>query len=109
MEKMKNVGQRKAVLLAERDIQAVVRRGCLQLEIERAAEAFAQSQAPSFVDARAKRGVDDQLYAAAFVEEALGDYGGLGGNGAEHRATGEHVSEDLLGSGLIQAAFGFQP
>ncbi len=46
------------------------RRG-LQLEIERAAEALAQREAPGAVDAAAERRMDDQLHAAGFVEEAL--------------------------------------
>ena len=42
MEKLKNVRQRKAVLLSQGDIQAVVGGSGLQLEVERAAKAFAQ-------------------------------------------------------------------
>src|SRR5215471_19211780 len=59
VEKMKDVGERETVLLAQRNIQPIVSGGGLQLEIERAAKSLAQSQAPSFVDAAAKRGVDD--------------------------------------------------
>src|SRR5271170_7810820 len=70
---MKDVAERKAVLIAERNVQAVVRGGGLQLEVERTAETFAQRESPGFVDAAAKGRVDYQLHAAAFVEEALGD------------------------------------
>ena len=61
------------MLLGQRDVQAVVGGRGLQFEIEAAAEALAQRQSPGFVDAPAERRVDDQLHAAAFVEEALGD------------------------------------
>ena len=49
---VKDVAQRKAVLLGQRDVQSVVG-GCgLQLKIERAAETLAQRQSPGLVDAR---------------------------------------------------------
>ena len=66
--------ERKGVLLAERNDDAVVGGGGLQLEIERAAEALAQRQAPGAIDARAEGRVDHELHAAAFVEEALGHH-----------------------------------
>ena len=65
--------ERERVLLAERDHDAVIGGGGLQLEVERPAEALAQRQSPGAIDARAERSVDDELHAAAFVEEALGD------------------------------------
>ena len=74
----KDIGQREAVLLGERDVDAVVGCGGLQFEVERAAEALAEREAPGFVDAAAEGGVDDELHAAAFVEEALGDDGLFG-------------------------------
>ena len=92
---MKNVSERKTVLLAERDIQPIVSSRGLQLEIERAAKTLAQRQPPGFVDARAKWGVDDQLHAAALVEKAFGDDGGLRGNSAEHRASSDDVFDGL--------------
>src|SRR5207237_10306911 len=106
---MKNVSERKTVLLAERDIQPIVSSRGLQLEIERAAKTLAQRQPPGFVDARAKWGVDDQLHAAALVEKAFGDDGGLRGNSAEHRASSDDVFDGLLGAGLIEAALEFEP
>ena len=80
--------QRERVLLAERNDDAVVGGGRLQLEIEGAAEALAQRQAPGAVDARAERGVDDELHAAAFVEEALGHDVVHAGHGAERSLAG---------------------
>ena len=109
LEEMKDVGERKAVLLAERNVQAIVGGGGLQLEIERTAEAFAQSEAPGFVDAAAEGRVDHELHAAAFVEEALGDDRGLRGHGAQHGAAFDNILRGLFGAGTIDAAFVFQP
>ena len=81
----------------------------MQLEIERAAEALAQRQAPGLVDARAKGSVNDELHAAAFVEKALGDDGGLRRNRSEQGAARDDVFDGLLGAGLIEAAFEFEP
>ncbi len=94
---MKNVGERKAVLLAERNIQAVVRGGGLQFEIERAAETLSQRESPGFVDASAEGRVDHELHAAAFVEETLGDDRVLRGHRAEHGAACDDVFDGLLG------------
>ncbi len=65
--------ERKGVLVAQRDHDAVVGRGGLQFEIEGAAESLAQSQPPCAIDARSERRMQHQLHAARFVEEALGD------------------------------------
>src|SRR6266566_7113287 len=98
---MKNIGERKAVLLGQGDVQAVVGGCSLQLKIEAATEALAQSQSPGLVDARTQRRVDHQLHAAAFIEETLGDDGALGGNIAQHGAAFEDVLNGLLGGGLL--------
>ncbi len=49
--------------------------GCcrFQLETKSAAEAFAQRETPGAVDARAERRMNDELHAAAVIEETLGD------------------------------------
>ena len=66
---------------------AVVGGRRLQLEVEAAAEALAQRQAPGAVDAPAERRVDDELHAARLVEEALGDHASsCVGTRAERRA-----------------------
>ena len=72
---LEDVGEREAVLLGERDVDAVVGGGGLQLEVEAAAETLAQREAPGLVDAAAEGSVEDELLAAALVEEALGDDG----------------------------------
>ena len=109
LQVMKDVAEREAVLLGERDVEAVVGGGGLKLEIERAAEAFAQRQPPGLVDAAAKGRVNDELHAAAFVEEALGDDGLLRGNVAEDGAAGDDVLDELFGGGGVEAAFVVEP
>ena len=106
---VEDVAQREAVLLGQRDVQAVVGGGGLQLKIERAAETLAQRQSPGLVDAPAERRMDDELHAAAFIEEALGDDRLLRGHLAQHRAAGDDVLDQLLGAGVIEPAFVFQP
>ena len=108
-EELEDVGEWEAMLLGERDVDAVVGGGGLQLEVEAAAEALAQREAPGLVDAAAEGGVEDELHAAAFVEEALGDDGGLGWDGAEDGAAGDDVGDELLGTAGAEAAVFHQP
>ena len=67
----RDVDQREAVAGRQRQHDRVLGRRGLQLEVELAAEALAQRQAPGAVDAAAERRMDHQLRAAGFVEEAL--------------------------------------
>ncbi len=91
------------MLLGERDVDAVVGGGGLELEVETATEAFAQGEAPGLVDSAAEGGVKDELHAAALVEETLGDNGGFGGDGAENGSASDDVGDQLLGSGGADA------
>src|SRR5258708_17144489 len=77
--------QRKTVHGRERKDDRVFRRRGLQFEIELAAEALAQGQAPRAIDAIAVRRMDDELGTAAFVEETLHDQTLLCGQQAEPR------------------------
>ena len=95
-EELEDVGEGEAVLLGEGDVDAVVGGGGLQFEVEAAAEAFAQGESEGLVDAAAEGSVQDELHAAAVVEEALGDDGGLGGHGSEDGAAGDDVGDELL-------------
>src|ERR1700687_820470 len=99
MEELKNIRQRKAMLLGQGNVQAVVGGRRLQFEIEAAAESLAQRQSPGFVDAPAKRRVDDQLHPAALVKKSFGDDRLLRGHVAQHRAPFERVLNQLLGAG----------
>ena len=62
------------MLLPQRDHDAVIGGRRLQFEIEGTAEALAQRQSPRAIDARTEGRVDDQLHAAALIEEAFGDH-----------------------------------
>src|ERR1700682_542239 len=98
MQELKNIRQRKAMLLGQRDVQTVVG-GCrLQFEIEAAAEALAQRQSPSLVDPSAKRRMDNQLHPAAFVKKSFGDNRRLRGYIAQHNAPFEDVLNQLFGA-----------
>ena len=85
------------MLGAKRQQHRIFGRGRLQLEIELAAEALAQCQAPRLVDAAAERRVEDELHPARLVEEALEDQRLLGGNDAERARRVRQVRDGLLG------------
>ncbi len=101
--------ERKRVLIGQRKHDAVIGRGRLQLEVERAAELFAQRQSPRAVDARAERRVQDQLHPAALVEEALRDQRPVRRHDAEDLLAGAHVRHGLFGAGGIERALFLQP
>src|SRR5580693_3654434 len=97
------------MLLAERQHNAVVGGGGLQLEIERAAEALAQRQTPGAIDARAEGSVQHELHAAAFIEETLGHYMRGSGKLAERAGARLHISDGLFGAEAIEAGIAQQP
>ena len=109
MHEVKNVREREAMLLGERNIQPVVGSGGLQFEIERAAESLAQREAPRLVDAATEWSVNHKLHPAAFVEETLCDHRSLAGHSAEHRAARDDVFNELLRAGGIEPALLLQP
>src|SRR6201996_9270620 len=108
-EELENVGEGERMLFRERDVEAIVGGGGLQFEVEAAAETLAQGESPGLVDAAAEGRVQDELHAAALVEEALGDDGGEGGNGPEDGAAGDDIGDELLSAGVVYAAFFFEP
>ena len=83
VEHLEQVFDGHAVLRSQREHDAVVVGAGLQLEIETAAEPFAQRQAPGPVYARAQRRVDHELHAARLVEEPLEDDFFAGGHQAD--------------------------
>jgi len=95
LEEVENIGEREAVLFGESDVDAIVGGRGLQFEVEAAAEAFAEGKAPGAVDAGSEGGVDDELHAAAFVEEALGDDGVLRRDGSQDSAAFADVGSEL--------------
>src|SRR5208337_2583161 len=83
------------MLRGQRQDDIVFCRRRLKLEIEFAAEALAQGQAPGAVDAAAKRRVYDKLHAARLVEEALEDDDVLCGQTAQSRKGGGKIIAQL--------------
>ena len=108
-EEVEDVAEGEAVLLGEGDVDAIVGGGGLQLEVEAAAEALAEGEAPGLVDAASEGGVEDELHAAAVVEEALGDEGGFGGDGSEGGSASDDVVDELAGSRCAEAALFDEP
>ena len=104
--------ERETVRRRKRQDDRVFRRRSLQLEVELAAKALAQRQAPGAVDAAAQRRVDHELHAARFIEEALEDDSLQRRQRAQRRLRGSKVVGDLLGGRARQrqrAAGGHQP
>src|SRR5207253_11452411 len=81
----------------------------LQLEVEGAAEAFAQREPPGAVDAAAEGAVNDELHAGGFVEEALEDESLLGRERAERGAPRGEIVDELLRGGGGHARRGREP
>src|SRR5215469_954580 len=109
MQEVKYIREREAVLLSQRDVQAVIGGAGLKLKIEGDAEALAQCQPPGLIDARAKRRMNNELHAAAFIEETLGNDGSRGRDSAQNCSTRHNVFNKLLGAGIIQSTFSSQP
>ena len=109
MEVPSNLGKFEAVGRRQRQHDIVFGRCRLKLEVELAAEAFAQRQPPGAVDAAAKRGVDDELHAARFVEEALQHDRLLGRQTPECRGGRGEIFDQLLSGRTSDADFFRQP
>src|SRR5678815_3072897 len=73
VQELEDLAEREAVLLTEREQDAVVRRRRLELEIEGAAEPLAQRESPGAGDPSSEGGVQNELHPAGRVEESLGD------------------------------------
>jgi len=101
--------ERKTVLLAKRNHNPIVGRGSLQFEVERDAEPLPQSEAPGPIDPPSEGRVQDQLHAAAFIEEPLRHNGLLCRDSPKHRLACQHILDRLLRASLIQGAFLLEP
>lgn len=108
-EEVRDLLERKRMLGTERKDNAVIRCGCLQLEIETAAETLAQCQAPGTVDPGSPWRVQDELHPAALVEETLCGDALQCGNCAEHPLSFGHISQCLFRAGKRQPHGGRQP
>ena len=109
MQVTRHVGELEAVRRRERQHDRVLGGRRLQLEVEGAAEAFAQREPPGAVDAAAEGGVNDELHAAGFVEEALEDESLLGRERAERGAPRGEIVDELLRGGGGHARGGREP
>src|SRR5580704_19171565 len=92
---MRRLGELKTMCVRERQHDVILGGRRLQLEIEGAAEALAQRQAPRPVDAAAERRMNDELHAAGLIEESLEHNGVQGGQSAQGRLPGAQVLHDL--------------
>ena len=108
-QKVKDIGERKTVLLAQRDVQAVLGRRGLQFKVEGTAKPLAECQSPGSVDSSTKGRVDDELHAARLVKKSLGYDCILGWNRTQSRPAGQNVFDGLLGSLLLQSALILHP
>ena len=95
--------QREAVAGRKRQHDRIFGRRGLQFEIELAAEAFAQRQAPGAIHAPAEGRMHDELRAAGFVEEALQHDALLRRHGAERGDLPCEVVGELACGGFVEA------
>ncbi len=109
LEECLHVLEREAVRRPEREHDAVLERGGLELEVELAAEALAQREAPGPVDARAEGRVDDEVGVAHVVEEALEHDGVERRQRAERRLAGGEVLGELRGRDRVELLLVAQP
>src|SRR5438105_8947852 len=86
------------MLSAERDHNRIVRRGGLELEIERSTKTFSQREAPSAIDSIAKWRMQNQLHASGFIEEPFHHQRLLRWNRAESAISIGEIIRDLLRS-----------
>ena len=101
--------ERKTVAGRQRQHDCVLGRRGLQFEVERAAEALAQGEAPGAVHAAAEWRVDDELGAAGLVEEAFHRELCLRRQQTECGLRRAEVVDDLACAGFIQADLFAQP
>src|SRR4030095_12593563 len=53
--------------------------------------------------------MNNQLHATTFVEESFGDDGRLSWHRAQYRSPGNNILHNLLGTGVVQSTFFFEP
>ena len=92
---LEDILEREAVLRAEREHDGVLGRRGLQLEVEAAAESFAQRETPRAIDPAAKGRVQHELHPACFVKEPLEHQNLLCGNGTQDLTRGREILHDL--------------
>src|SRR5262245_6823323 len=97
------------MLLHQRNNDAVIGDGSLQLAIEIDAEAFPERQPPSAVDAVPPRRVNNQLHSTRFVEEAFCNDLGLSGNTSQNRSGFFNIVHNLFSDAVRNTSFFCEP
>src|SRR6267154_1110279 len=85
------------MLRAEGQYNCIVSSRRLEFEIERAAEPFAQRQAPGAVDSNSERRVDHELHPSRLIEEPFEDERLLRGDDAKRLIGRNEILRELLG------------
>src|SRR5262245_33654323 len=109
MKIARDVAKFEAVSRSQRQ-DDVVLSGCrLKFEVELAAEALAQCQAPGPIDPAAIRRVDHELHSAGFIKKALKNEGILLRQAAQSAMRGSQILDQLLGSRTSKSKIVYQP
>src|SRR4029079_9417957 len=109
VQEMKDICQWKTMLLGKRNVEAIVGRCCLELEVETPAKTLAERQTPGLVDTRAEGRMNHQLHPSALIKEALGNDGGLSGNLTENGSTFKDVLDCTHRGRFFKTTFLLQP
>src|SRR5262245_36684279 len=96
MEIARDVAKREAVSRSQRQDDVVFSGRCLKFEVELAAEALTQRQAPGAIDTAAVRRMDHELHSAGLIEEALEDEGVLLRQATESAIRCPQILDQLL-------------
>src|SRR5205823_11412927 len=109
IKKLEDCFEWKAVRRPKRKNNRILCRGCLQLKIERPAEAFAQRESPRAIQATAERRMNYDVRAAVLVKESFDDDLFLRRHRAERDLRHREVFHDLLGGSLRDSHLVSQP
>lgn len=93
------------MLVAEGENQPVIGGGSLEFEIESAAEALPEGEAPGSGDAGSERCMENKLHAPAFIEKAFGNDSLLRGQCAQFGCRVTDVGGGFEGTGVAETAF----
>src|SRR5262249_18481225 len=96
MEIARDVAKLEAVSRCQGQDDVVLSCCRLKFEIELAAEAFTQCQAPGPIDTAAVGRMDNELHSAGLIEKALEDDGVLLRQAAESAMSGSQILDQLL-------------
>src|SRR5262245_48798549 len=98
MEIARDVAKLETVSRSQRQNDVILSGRRLKFEVELAAEALAQCQAPGAIDTAAIRRVDYELHSARLIKEALENDGILLRQAAQSAIRGSQILDQLLTS-----------